>query len=48
MANVKKGQVRPVSGASSWWKHLRRIGKRLFWKRHREAEKKLWRDWVNK
>jgi hypothetical protein len=40
MANVKKGLLVPQKGASDWWKHLRRVGKRLFWKSHRQAERK--------
>ena len=36
MANVKKGQL---VRAPEWWKHLRWV-KRVFWKRHRQAEKK--------
>ena len=36
MANVKKGQT---VKASQWWKHLRPIGKRLFWKKQRKAFK---------
>ena len=37
MANVKKGQL---VRAPEWWKHLRWV-KRVFWKKHREAEKRL-------
>ncbi len=45
MANVKKGQLVP---APEWWKHLRKSlkygvpgFKRVFWKRNRQAERKL-------
>jgi hypothetical protein len=37
MANVKKGQL---VCPPEWWKHLR-WAKRLFWKRQRQAEKRL-------
>jgi len=36
MANVKKGQLIPPP---QWWKHLK-YAKRIFWKSHRQAEKK--------
>jgi hypothetical protein len=36
MANVKNGQS---VNAPQWWKHLRRYGKRQFWKRQRKADK---------
>lgn len=35
MATMKKGIL---ARAPEWWKHLRRV-KRVFWKRHRRAEK---------
>jgi hypothetical protein len=35
MAHVKKGHL---VRAPEWWKHLRWV-KRVFWKRHRQAEK---------
>lgn len=38
MSNVRDG-VRNNS-ASSYWRHLRPIGKRLFWKRHRKTLRK--------
>lgn len=40
MATMKKGIL---VRAGEWWKHLRWT-KRLFWKRHRKAEKKLARE----
>ena len=33
-----KDSVKP-SGCSSWWKHMRRYGKREFWKKHRKQLK---------
>lgn len=36
MANVKKGQL---VAAGEWWKHLRWT-KRVFWKKHRRAERR--------
>ena len=41
MATKRKGVVATATGVSDWWKHLRRVGKHLFWKRHRQAEKKI-------
>ncbi len=38
MANKKKGQL---TQTKSWDKHLRKIGKRIFWKTERPAEKIL-------
>tara|TARA_R110002073_G_C9183064_1_gene556574 strand:- start:43 stop:210 length:168 start_codon:yes stop_codon:yes gene_type:complete len=38
MANKKSGQL---TQTKSWDKHLRKIGKRIFWKTERPAEKKL-------
>lgn len=38
MANKKNGQL---TQTKSWDKHLRKIGKRIFWKTERPAEKKL-------
>jgi len=35
MAHVRKGMLVP---SPQWWKHLR-DWKRIFWKRHRRAEK---------
>lgn len=37
MATMKKGIL--VS-ATEWWRHLRPYGKRAFWKRQREAERR--------
>ena len=37
MATVKKGQTVP---AGEWWKHLRKFGRRFFWKRQRAAFKR--------
>jgi hypothetical protein len=37
VANVKKGQLVP---SPEWRKHLRWV-KRLFWKRQRQAEKRM-------
>jgi len=38
MSNKRKGIL---STDSEWCKHLRKIGKRFFWKGERLAEKKL-------
>jgi hypothetical protein len=38
MSTVKKG-VLTIDG--EWMKHLRKVGKRFFWKGERKAEKKL-------
>ena len=38
MANKKNGQL---TKTKSWDKHLRKIGKRIFWKTERPAEKKF-------
>lgn len=38
MSNKKKGQL---TRDSEWRKHLRKIGKRFFWKGERLAEKKM-------
>lgn len=40
MATMKKGQL---ASATEWWKHLRWT-KRVFWKRERQAGKRLARD----
>lgn len=37
MAHVKKGHMTP---SPEWWKHLRKIVKRQFWKAHRKAERR--------
>ena len=37
MASVKKGQL---TATPEWAKHLRKFGKRLFWRGERRAEKK--------
>lgn len=38
MAHVKKGVLK---GSGSWAKHLRKLGKRIFWRRERGAGKAL-------
>ena len=38
MGNKRKGQL---TTDSEWRKHLRKIGKRIFWKGERLAEKKM-------
>ncbi len=38
MSNKKKGQL---TADSEWRKHLRKFGKRFFWKSERLAEKKM-------
>jgi hypothetical protein len=38
MANKKNGQL---TKTKSWDKHLRKIGKRIFWKTERTTENKL-------
>ena len=38
MAHKKKGML---TTDGEWAKHLRRIGKRMFWKRERLAERKF-------
>ena len=38
MSTVKKGML-TIDG--EWMKHLRKTGKRFFWKGERKAEKKL-------
>jgi hypothetical protein len=40
MAHVKKGHL---VRAPQWWKHLR-DWKRVFWKKHRKAERRLARE----
>lgn len=40
MATVKKGQLTRAPSYCNWWKHLRRYGKRLYWKAERKAAKK--------
>ena len=37
MANKRKGQL---TSSGEWAKHLRKIGKRFFWKRERLEEKR--------
>jgi hypothetical protein len=37
LANVKKGQSVPPSTVA-WWKHMRKYGKRAFWKKQRRAD----------
>jgi len=43
MAHVRKGMLVP---SPQWWKHLR-DWKRIFWKKHRKAEKKAIRPSVS-
>ena len=38
MSHKRKGQL---TTSSEWAKHLRKFGKRLFWKNERLAEKKM-------
>jgi hypothetical protein len=38
MSNKRKGQL---TSDSEWRKHLRKVGKRFFWKGERSAEKKM-------
>ena len=38
MANKKQGNE---TTSGEWAKHLRKIGKRFFWKKERKAQKKL-------
>ncbi len=38
MGNKRKGQL---TTDSEWHKHLKKIGKRIFWKGERFAEKKM-------
>lgn len=38
MANVKKGNLIPVRGMTSWWRHMK-LGKKHFWRAHRKAER---------
>jgi len=38
MSHKKKGQL---TADGEWRKHLRKIGKRFFWKKERKAEKKM-------
>lgn len=37
MANVKKGQIVHVPSLVGWNKHLRAVGKRMFWKAERKV-----------
>ncbi|MGE0279729.1 MAG: hypothetical protein AB7P20_03830 [Rhizobiaceae bacterium] len=41
MSHVKKGYL---VASGEWAKHLRRVLKRAFWKKHRSAEKRLAAD----
>lgn len=41
MATVKKGITVQTP---EWWKHLRKFVHRRFWKRQRQADKKIARD----
>jgi hypothetical protein len=38
MSHVRKGHL---LNAAEWAKHLRRYGKKLFWRRHRRVEKRV-------
>lgn len=40
MATVKKGTLTAAPSYTAWWKHFRRYGKRVFWKRERRAAKR--------
>lgn len=40
MATVKKGTLTAAKSLSGWWKHQRRVGKRLYWKAERKAAKR--------
>ena len=37
MSNIRKGQL---TVAGEWAKHLKAFGKKLFWRRHRQLEKR--------
>lgn len=39
MAHIRKGILTAPQSYSGWWKHLRKFGKRLFWKAERKAAK---------
>lgn len=39
MATVKKGILTRTPSYTAWWRHLRRYGKRVFWKGERKAAK---------
>jgi hypothetical protein len=39
MANIKKGTLTKTPPFCGWWKHLRKYGKRLYWKGERKAAK---------
>lgn len=45
MSTVKKGTLKPHP---EMWKHLRKIGRRFFWKTQRTMEKKLIRQETGK
>jgi hypothetical protein len=36
---MKHGIRTPKPAGCSWWKHMRKYGKRLFWKRNRKNDK---------
>jgi len=38
MASVKKGQL---TASGEWAKHLRKVGRRFFWKKERQAARSL-------
>lgn len=39
MATVKNGTLTKTPPYCGWWKHLRKYGKRVFWKAERKAAK---------
>lgn len=41
MATVKRGTLTSATCFTAFWRHLRRPGKRAFWKRERKAVKKF-------
>jgi hypothetical protein len=45
MASIKKGQITRAPSYCGWWKHLRREGKRVFWKQERQAQKAEAKKW---
>ena len=45
LATMKKGITVP---AGEWWRHLRKIGRRFFWKRQRKEFKRETREELRK
>jgi hypothetical protein len=41
MASVKQGTLVKPKGVSSWWRHMRKYGKRQHWKAQRAAARKI-------